>query len=161
METLWLPCKQEHSLQRNKTQTLSVTQQKVTEPLNHWVLGVLFFFFCSWTSSLLRHRTASLPFAPLSAFQEDCGLPLRRTTLAAVASLSPTSRLSSVGQFPLATVTVVTWAASQRGSRAESAGIMLHMIHHVALVRMSQESFHLRLGHHPALVCVAFLHCVL
>lgn len=32
-----------------------------------------------------------------------------------------------------------------------------HMLHHVALVRVSQQSLHLRLGHHPALACVVLL----
>lgn len=44
---------------------------------------------------------------------------------------------------------------------AAPALIISHSIHHVALVRVSQQSFHLRLGHHPALVCVALLHRVL
>lgn len=45
MEILWLPCKREHC-HRNKTQTLSLAQMKMTEPLHHLVPHIFFATVC-------------------------------------------------------------------------------------------------------------------
>lgn len=52
------------------------------------------------------------------------------------------------------------WALRRWGRGVQLTQLELYVIHHVALVRVTQHSLYLRLGHHPALSCVALLHCV-